>query len=90
MAPAPPSGSATLTLSQLPYFLGTTVLMTLSPILVMLSQDEHGHLNYSIPSTTLITGVRPERSSVPSLARICWPCSRPRFCAPSTHGACPL
>ncbi|KAJ1638596.1 nucleotide-sugar transporter-domain-containing protein [Pavlovales sp. CCMP2436] len=44
-----------LTVSQLPYFLATTVLMTLSPILVMLSQNTQGGLDYSIPSTTLLT-----------------------------------
>lgn len=56
-------------MTHLPYFLATMVLMTLSPVLIMLSQDSHGHINYSIPSTTLITGARAHARARSRLAR---------------------
>jgi len=37
------------------YFGATTVLMTLSPVLVTLSQNSKGQIEYSIPSSTLMT-----------------------------------
>jgi len=53
---------------QLPYILAGVVLMTLQPILVTLSQDAQGHLEYSPISSTLLSGPR---------ARVrAWSCAR--------------
>jgi hypothetical protein len=53
------SGGSVL-MQQLPYILAGIVLMTLQPVLVTLSQNAQGHLDYSPISSTLLTGAGPD------------------------------